>query len=193
MAKRKHSRRLQPSAVKEKPRQFEQQIPTQDSVTAIDRSEGRSRINTAIIKFGEWALGKAFDYLLVGVLALVTAPALAIWIYFRSGRAAWTYPWLYASLGFTTACVVIILMASVLSVIRARRKRAAERAINLEFLSKDKGYLDHAVNQAKAFKTFNSILFAMASRFMRQSRARPTFERFLLPHLPNPAIIGSRK
>lgn len=113
-------------------------------------------------KFAEWALKKAFDYLLLGVLALVTAPSIAIWVYFRSGRAAWTYPWLYGSLGFIAACLFIILMASLLSIIRARRKRAAERAINLEFLSKDKGYLDHAVNQARAFRTFNTILFAMA-------------------------------
>jgi hypothetical protein len=161
MANRKKTRSLPPTGAKEERGQFG---PAQrnESTTALDRSEGRRGVSTGIARFGEWALGKAFDYLLVGVLALVTAPALAIWVYFRSGRAAWTYPWLYAALGFITACIVIIFMASLLGAIRGRRKRAAERAINLEFLSRDKGYLDHAVNQAKAFKTFNSILFAMA-------------------------------
>lgn len=160
MANRKKSRRLPPSRVPEIPSQSEQ--PTRLTLPP-DRHEGRGRVRKAIGKFAEWAVGKAFDYLLVGVLALVTAPALAIWVYFRSGRAVWTYPWLYAALGFSTACVVIIFMASLLGFVRAQRRRAAERAINLEFLSKDKGYMDHAVNQIKAFKTFNTLLSEMAN------------------------------
>lgn len=160
MAKRKKSRRLPPTHTTTPPQS--QPIARMEPGAPISQVEQRSSVRNAISKFGDWALGKALDFLLVGVLAVITAPSIAIWVYFRSGRATWTYPWLYAALGFIAACVVIIFMASLLSLIKARRKRAAERAINLEFLSKDKGYLDHAINQARAFKAFNSILFAMA-------------------------------
>ncbi|HEY2960828.1 MAG TPA: hypothetical protein VGJ37_00305 [Pyrinomonadaceae bacterium] len=168
MAKRKRLQQLPRSASNKTTSPSE--VQRGDSGSPFDRDERTNRIRTAAAKFGEWALSKALDYLLVGVLALGTAPAFAIWVYLRSGRAAWTYPWLYAALGFTTACLVIVLMASLLSLIESRRKRIAERAINLEFLSKDKGYLDHAVNQAKAFKTFNSLMNGMAEVMARIAR-----------------------
>jgi hypothetical protein len=156
MAKRKKSRRSPSANLNNAPRQSEPIARMEPA--PITQQESRSRIRKTASKFGDWALGKALDFLLVGVLAVITAPSIAIWVYFRSGRAAWTYPWLYAALGFIAACVAIIFMASLLSLIKARRKRASERAINLKFLSKDKGYLDHALNQAKAFKAFNSLI-----------------------------------
>jgi hypothetical protein len=162
MAKRKKSRRTSPPTLLNHIPQSEPIVRT-DSSPPIAQSGVRTPVRNAIKKFAEWALGKALDYLLVGVGAIAIPPAIALWIYFRSGRAAWTYPWFYAALGFMAACFLIISMASLLNLIRARRNRAAERSINLEFLSQDKGYLDHAVNQARAFKMFNSLVGSLAA------------------------------
>jgi hypothetical protein len=159
--KKRAKRRPQDSISTKEMAMHSAQLPSEQPHSP-DGADGHRPMRNILKKFGDWAVKKALDYLLVGVVALMTAPAIAIYFYFRSGRAAWTYPWPYAALGFIAACVVIITVSSLLALIRAQRRRTAERAINLEFLSKDKGYLDHAVNQAKAFNTFNSILFAMA-------------------------------
>src|SRR6266542_1170147 len=198
MAKRKKTRRTSRSSLNNTPPQYTP-IDRKDSIVPTAQPEGRSSVRKAIKKFGEWALSKAFDYLFVGVLDLVTAPSLAIYLYLRSGRATWMYPWLFAALGFIAACTVIILMASVLSLIKSRRKRAAERAINLEFLSEDKGYLDHAVNQAKAFKTFNSVVGGMGevmSKIAKTNQRGTAYIRFakttLTPYPNALALVGQR-
>src|SRR5437764_326287 len=87
MAKRKKSRRL-PSPTSNQTRNRSDEISRMQPPAPITQPENRSRTRKAITKFGEWALGKAFDYLLVGVGVIVIPPAIAIWVYFRSGRAA---------------------------------------------------------------------------------------------------------
>jgi len=162
MAKRRRTRRTESAS----PTQTVLPDKTNRSVvhepTVPDRPESRTRIGKGLTRFTDWAIKKALDFLLLGVIAIMTAPAIAIWLYVKSGRAAWTYPWLYSALGFIAACLVIISVSALLTFVRAQRRKAADRAINLEFLSRDKGYLDHVVNQAKAFKAFNSILMKMA-------------------------------
>jgi hypothetical protein len=160
--------------------------------TALPNStDTQGPLRTIVKKFGDWAVKKALDYLLVGVLAIMTAPTIAIWVYFRSGRAAWTYPWLHAAFGFITACALIITASSLVAFIRRQRRQAVEHAINFEFLSKDKGYLDHALNQARAFKTFNSLLHRMAKEMgeiggtNRAATAQIQFAQRLLATRPN--------
>lgn len=139
--------------------QMPQSAPVPASAASL--TESRGRLGGAAKRFTDWAIKKALDFLLLGVIFVLTAPTIAIWVYLSGGRAAWTYPWLYAALGFIAACLVIISVSALLTFVRSQRRKAAERAINLEFLSRDKGYLDHIVNQAKAFKAFNSILSKM--------------------------------
>ncbi len=198
MAKRKKSRRTPPPNLNNTASEHAPIVPTNSSAP-IAQPEVRSRTRKTITKFGEWALKKAFDYLLLGVLAIVTAPSVAIYLYFRSGRAAWMYPWLYAAFGFIAACVVIIIMASLLSLIRARRKRAAERTINLEFQSEDKGYLDHAVNQAKSFKALNSLVNQLGEIMLKIAKTNQRATAFInfakktLTPYPNVlALVGQR-
>lgn len=129
--------------------------------------EVQSRVRRVIKRFADWAIKKALDFFLVGVIAVMTAPTLAIWVYFRSGRAAWTYPWLDAALGFIAACLVLIGASLLLIYAKAQRRKAVERAKSLEFVSRDKGWLDHMFHRDRAIKSFNAVLIQMSEELQR--------------------------
>ncbi len=137
------------------------------SIPAPSTTEGQSRIRGARKRFADWAIKKALDFLLLGVIGVMTTPAIAIWLYIRNGRAAWTYSWLFAAIGFTAACLIQAVASALLFYVKGRRRKALERARNLEFVSRDKGLLDHIRNQKKGFRDFNRILPAMGNEVER--------------------------
>jgi hypothetical protein len=198
MAKRKRTRQAQGAPPTQHAPDTANRIVVPES-SASNPPESRTRIGKGLTRFTDWAIKKALDFLLLGVIFFMTAPTIAIWLYIKSGKAAWTYPWLYAALGFIAACLVIISASSLLAFVRAQRRRAAERAANVEFLSQDRGYLDHAVNQAKAFKTFNSLVGGMAevmAKITKTGQRATTYMRLaqstFTPYPNVLALVGQR-
>src|SRR2546421_3918969 len=115
MAKRKRGRRTESASPTQAilPDTADRIVVNEPTVPSSP--ESRSRIGKGLTRFTDWAIKKALDFLLLGVIAVMTAPAIAIWLYIKSGRAAWTYPWLYAALGFIAACLVIIIVSALLT------------------------------------------------------------------------------
>jgi predicted tellurium resistance membrane protein TerC len=107
----------------------------------------KRHIKTVVLRIGssliDSAVDRAFGLFLLGVAAIVTPITIAIWLYVKSGRATWVYPYLYFTLGCAFMCLVLIALASLLFTVQARRRRALEKAKNLKFISHEKGFLDH--------------------------------------------------
>jgi hypothetical protein len=163
MAKRRHSqapkKRATPST------SLPTVAPTVMPTLPESKPIAKGRIRRVVERIGssliDSAVDRAFGLFLLGVFAIVTPIAIAIWLYVKSGRATWVYPYLYFALGCAFMCLVLIAAASVLFYVQARRRKALERSKNRQFVSHEKGFLDHIVNQKKGFKDFNSTLIAM--------------------------------
>lgn len=110
--------------------------------------------------FVDWVL----DNFWTGVFLAMASVVTLIWLYMRGGGAAWVYPYLNFVLGFLAACLTLVLISLSFSYIKARRLKQEKR---LEFVSHEKGYLDHAVNKEKATNEFLKILNEMGEEIGR--------------------------
>lgn len=88
---------------------------------------------------------------------------IAFWFFLVSGRVPWIYPLVKYAIGFVGGWVSLTLLILFVALIKARHRKTLEQAKNLKFVSQEKGFLDHIVNQKKAFKNFTVILTAMAT------------------------------
>lgn len=108
------------------------------------------------------AVDTALESFWVGVAMVVLAIIVTLSLYLRGGGAPWVYPYLNFALGFTCACLFFITASSLLLYVKAKRRKALERAKNPKFVSPKKGLLDHLVNKKAAEIELNNLLLAVA-------------------------------
>lgn len=125
--------------------------------------KGKGKLRQALRRIADSAIDTALQYFWVGVAGIVITATAAIGLYVRSGEAAWLYPWLKYAVAYTAGLLTLILIILCLASIKKRRLKALERARNARFDSREKGYLDHIINQKRGFKDFNATLYKMSS------------------------------
>jgi hypothetical protein len=93
---------------------------------------------------------------------MIIAALTGLWYYLKSSESLWIYPYLYFAAGFFVASVMIVGLSLALIALKLYRLKALERLKNEKFTSTEKGYIDHAVNRAKADNEFNALLTEVA-------------------------------
>ena len=108
-----------------------------------------------IKRFFESAIETAFIYIWTGVLTMI----LALFSFLLKGGGKGF--WLFAS-GFISASIIIIGLSVLLVFIKSYRYRKLESIKDAQFLSKDKGILDHRVDMENATKELTRILLVLS-------------------------------
>ena len=138
-----------------------QPAPTSVPVSVPSEPIATGRIRQLAGRAVDSAIDAALDHVwTVAGGALVTS-APAVWLFIMSGQAPWSYPLAKYAAAFVGGWLSLTLLIALLASIRARRLRALEQAKTLKFVSQEKGYLDHLVNQKRGFKEYNSTLLAI--------------------------------
>lgn len=130
----------------------------------------REQFSKATKWVGSKLADKAFDLFFVGVIGFMTPTTIALWLYFRGGKAEWIYPWLYFAAGCVASSLALLALSIGLFYVKSVRRRALERAGVAKFLSRDKGFLDHKRDMQKAGDRYRRILVQIGNELGRISQ-----------------------
>jgi hypothetical protein len=130
-------------------------------------SQSTGKTHRIIKRFIDSGIDFALEHFWLGFVLAMIATGTAVWLYWRSGQATWTYPWLYGIAGFITACLVLVAASTLLLYLKARRRNALERARNAKFVSQERGVFDHKVTLGQVLKVYVSTLSAIGTEMGR--------------------------